>query len=63
MYCLVKAFGKTKANIRLGYIENVVQRYYKTKQPNDLKVSVVGSGSFGDPAALVVKTSNNFLYA
>lgn len=64
MYCLVKAFGKPKPNARLGFIENVVRHHYRNKveRSNLVKVAVVGSGSFGDPASLLVKTCDNFMY-
>lgn len=65
MYCLLKAFGTTKPTAnRFGYVENVFHRHYRTKpeKSNLIKVAVVGSGSLGDPACLMVKTADNFMY-
>lgn len=65
MYCLLKAFGSTKPTAsRLGCVENVFHRHYRNKpeKSNLLKVAVIGSGSFGDPACLMVKTADNFVY-
>ncbi|XP_031626112.1 ribonuclease Z, mitochondrial-like [Contarinia nasturtii] len=42
---------------------NVVKRTYRTKKKEHsslIKVGVIGSGSFGDPASLLVKTCDNF---
>lgn len=64
MYCLRKVFAE--ANIgRVKSFENVVhQRNYRHRpeKSNLIKVSVTGSGSLGEPASLLVKTCDSFMY-
>lgn len=64
MYSVLRSFSRTKTNARLRLVENVVQRQYRmnTEKSNLIKVHVVGSGSFGDPAALIVRTSDHSMY-
>lgn len=65
MQNLLKAFGNTNGNVcKIRSIERALKRTYKSKveRSNLIKVAVVGSGSFGDPAALVVRTCDNFMY-
>lgn len=61
MLCRMKSFSKAKRDVyNLGYM----QRQYRGKpeRSNQLKIAVVGSGSFGDPSSLLVKTCDNFMY-
>lgn len=64
MNCLLKAFGPSSGS-RFQQ-SSFVQRNYRAKikyeRKHEIKVSVVGSGSFGDPAALVVKNCHNYMY-
>lgn len=60
MMCLSRAISKTRCDVL-----RCSQRYYQRNRPERsslIKVAVVGSGSFGDPSALVVKTCDNFVY-
>lgn len=64
MFCSLKAFGKAKSYSTIKHFDNAVRRSYRNKpeRSNLIKVAVVGSGSLGDPAALIVKTCDNFMY-
>lgn len=66
MYCLRNAFSlKTKWKVSKQIsVEKIVQRHFRrgVEKSNCIKVAIVGSGSFGDPAALIVKTCDNFMY-
>lgn len=62
---------KTLSKRNVFSVENVAKRMWhgernrrKIKERSNLiKVAVVGSGSHGDPASLIVKTCDNFVYA
>lgn len=65
MHYMLKTISNTKQNVyKLKSIENVLQRSYRVNRPERsslIKAAVVGSGSFGDPAALLVKTCDGFM--
>lgn len=60
----LKSAGPTNQNIyRIKSGEKLFHRNYRMRnQPerkDEIKVRVIGSGSFGDPAALYVRTSDH----
>lgn len=61
MLCRMKSFRKANRDL---YNSGYLQRQYRVKQErsNQLKIAVVGSGSFGDPSSLLIKTCDNFMY-
>lgn len=65
MQYLLKVLSNTKGNaFKIGSIENALKRTYRSKpeRSNLIKVAVVGSGSFGEPSSLIVRTCDNFVY-
>lgn len=63
MQCLLKTFSNTKRNV-CGYTDHALKRRSirtKPERSNLIKVAVVGSGSFGEPASLIIKTRDNFM--
>lgn len=62
MLCSMKsAVNRRRYVSELGYMK----RHYRANKPqrsNLLKVSVVGSGSFGEPSSLFIRTCDNFMY-
>lgn len=65
MHYLLRGLSKTNRNVcELKLIDNVCWRAYRTKpeRSNLIKVAVIGSGSFGDPASLLIKTCDSFMY-
>lgn len=67
MLNLLHVFGanKQKLLLRCGIVETVAHyRHFRrpVEQKNNLiKVAVVGSGAFGEPSALIVKSCDNFM--
>lgn len=60
MHYLLKHFNGNKTNIyKIGLIENHIRQYrvnHAVDKLSKIKVQVIGSGSFGDPAALCIKS-------
>ncbi|XP_055317663.1 ribonuclease Z, mitochondrial-like [Sitodiplosis mosellana] len=67
MQCLLRTFSNTKRNVcKIGSVEHALNRslVHRTKPERSslIKVAVVGSGSFGEPSALIVRTCDNFVH-
>lgn len=61
---LLKSAGPNRKNIhRIKFGEKVFYRPYRmrnqTQRKEAIKVRVIGSGSFGDPASLYIRTSDH----
>lgn len=65
MLSLVKAFSRTSRihlNVsRCGYVCRQGRQYSKNESNDIIKVTVIGSGSFGDPASLLITTCDNVM--
>lgn len=67
MHYLLRGLSKTKQSIcELKLIDNVCWRAYRANRPKpeayNFEVDVIGSGSFGDPASLLIKTCGGRAY-
>lgn len=66
MLYLLKSTGLSNQNVqKIKYVQKVFCRRYRfrnNEKDETIKVRVIGSGSYGDPASLYIRTSEHSKY-